>query len=64
LQKVLEYIRSGKNPGAKLECGGEQVSDKGYFIQSSIFSCVKDDMKIAHEEICSGFSCFHHDVFL
>jgi len=51
LQRVLEYIRSGKKSGAKLECGGEQVGDKGYFIQPTIFSDVKDDMKIAREEV-------------
>jgi len=51
LQKILEYIRSGKKAGAKLECGGEQITDKGYFIQPTIFSGVKDDMKIAREEI-------------
>jgi len=33
------------------------------FIQPSIFSGVKDDMKIAHEKVCSPFSCFNHDVF-
>jgi len=51
LKKILEYIRSGKKSGAKLECGGEQVGDKGFFIQPTIFSGVKDDMKIAREEI-------------
>ncbi|UJR26567.1 hypothetical protein I4U23_007888 [Adineta vaga] len=50
-ERVLEYIRSGKKAGAKLECGGESVGDKGYFIQPTIFSNVKDDMKIAREEI-------------
>ncbi|CAF2571916.1 unnamed protein product [Rotaria sp. Silwood2] len=51
LEAYYEYIQSGKEAGAKLECGGERIGDKGYFIQPTIFSDVKDDMKIAREEI-------------
>jgi acyl-CoA reductase-like NAD-dependent aldehyde dehydrogenase len=47
----LGYIESGKKEGAKLECGGERSGDKGYFIQPTIFSNVKDDMQIAREEV-------------
>jgi len=47
----LGYIESGKKGGAKLECGGERSGDKGYFIKPTVFSGVKDDMKIAREEI-------------
>jgi acyl-CoA reductase-like NAD-dependent aldehyde dehydrogenase len=53
----LSYIESGKKNGAKLECGGESVGDKGYFIQPTIFSGVEDDMQIAREEVQS-FSFF------
>jgi len=49
--KVLSMIESGKNDGAKLECGGQKASHKGYFIEPTVFSDVKDDMKIAREEI-------------
>ncbi|CAF4290586.1 unnamed protein product, partial [Rotaria sordida] len=35
-------------------CDGERVDNKGYFIKATIFSDVKDDMQIAHEEtICN-----------
>jgi aldehyde dehydrogenase (NAD+) len=34
-----------------LEYGGNRVGDKGYFIQPTIFSDVKDDMQIAREEV-------------
>jgi len=47
----LNYIDSGKKDGAKLEYGGNRVGDKGYFIQPTIFSNVKDDMQIAREEV-------------
>jgi len=49
--KILELIDSGKKEGAKLECGGARHGDKGYFIQPTVFSDVKDDMRIAKEEV-------------
>lgn len=49
--KILGYIKSGKEEGAKLMTGGERVGDKGYFIEPTVFADVKDDMKIAREEI-------------
>ena len=49
--KVLDLIESGKKEGAKLECGGGRHGDKGYFIQPTVFSDVKDDMRIAKEEV-------------
>ncbi|XP_018415754.1 PREDICTED: aldehyde dehydrogenase family 1 member A3 isoform X1 [Nanorana parkeri] len=49
--KVMEYIQSGKNEGAKLECGGSAVGERGLFIKPTVFSEVTDDMRIAKEEI-------------
>jgi len=49
--KVLGYIDAGKQGGAKLRCGGGRVGKKGYFIEPAVFTGVKDDMKIAREEI-------------
>jgi aldehyde dehydrogenase (NAD+) len=51
LEKVLGYIESGQREGAKLNCGGGRVGDKGYFVEPTVFSDVQDDMKIAREEI-------------
>ncbi|XP_062873591.1 aldehyde dehydrogenase, mitochondrial-like [Trichomycterus rosablanca] len=50
-QKILGYISSGKQEGAKLMCGGGVAADRGYFIQPTIFGDVQDGMKIAREEI-------------
>lgn len=50
-EKVMKYIRSGVESNATLECGGGQFGDKGYFIQPTVFSNVKDDMLIAQDEI-------------
>ena len=32
-EKVLSLIETGKKEGAKLECGGERMGSKGYFVQ-------------------------------
>jgi aldehyde dehydrogenase (NAD+) len=50
-EKVMSYIDSGREEGAKLVCGGDRVGDRGYFIQPTVFADVQDDMKIAREEI-------------
>lgn len=49
--KILDLIESGTKDGAKLECGGKRAGGKGYFIEPTVFSNVKDDMRIAREEI-------------
>ncbi|WP_281975042.1 aldehyde dehydrogenase family protein [Halobacillus litoralis] len=50
-QSVLGYIEQGKKEGARLVAGGEQVYDKGYFVEPTIFADVEDHMTIAREEI-------------
>ncbi|KAL2024078.1 hypothetical protein VTK56DRAFT_9858 [Thermocarpiscus australiensis] len=49
--RIMGYIKSGREEGAKVETGGERLGDKGYFIQPTIFSNVRPDMKIMREEI-------------
>ncbi|XP_067010826.2 aldehyde dehydrogenase 1A1-like [Anabrus simplex] len=49
--KVLGLIESGKREGAKVECGGNRLGDRGFFIQPTVFSNVSDNMRIAKEEI-------------
>ena len=50
-QKILRYVEAGKQEGANLMCGGERVGDRGYFVAPTVFADVKDEMKIAQEEI-------------
>jgi len=50
-KKILDLIESGKKEGAKLQCGGARHGSKGYFIEPTVFSDVKDNMRIAKEEI-------------
>lgn len=55
LQKVLSYIELGKEEGATLVCGGERLTEgeyaRGYFLQPTIFTDTKPDMRIVREEI-------------
>jgi aldehyde dehydrogenase (NAD+) len=52
-QKIEEYIASGKSEGARLTTGGGRPKDKtrGYFLQPTVFADVRNDMRIAREEI-------------
>lgn len=51
-KRILSYIDSGKQ-SAKLIAGGNaaKIDGKGFFIEPTIFGNVKNDMKIAQEEI-------------
>ena len=49
--KILGYIDSGKQEGAKLVTGGERCGERGYFIKPTIFDAVDNNMQIAREEI-------------
>ncbi|XP_050218363.1 aldehyde dehydrogenase family 2 member C4-like [Mercurialis annua] len=50
-EKILSYIDVGKREGATLLTGGKSVGNKGYYIEPTIFTDVKADMKIATDEI-------------
>jgi acyl-CoA reductase-like NAD-dependent aldehyde dehydrogenase len=49
--RVKGYLDVGKKEGAKVTVGGEAGAGKGYFVQPTLFSDVKNDMRIAREEI-------------
>ena len=51
LERVMSYIAAGKEEGARLVCGGEQVGTEGYYVQPTVFADVSNSMKIAQEEI-------------
>ncbi|XP_047170267.1 benzaldehyde dehydrogenase, mitochondrial-like isoform X2 [Vigna umbellata] len=40
-EKIMKYIRSGIESGAKLESGGQRVGSKGYYIEPTVFSNVQ-----------------------
>lgn len=51
VQRVMGYIQSGKQEGATVYLGGERHGDRGYYIQPTIFTDCKPNMKIMNEEI-------------
>jgi acyl-CoA reductase-like NAD-dependent aldehyde dehydrogenase len=55
LQKILSYVRIGKEQGAKVLAGGERDTEgakaKGFFLKPTVFGEVQPPMTIAQEEI-------------
>ena len=53
LERVTGYIDIGKTEGAEVVTGGDVASDlgDGYFVQPTVFAGVRNDMRIAQEEI-------------
>jgi aldehyde dehydrogenase (NAD+) len=55
LERVTGYLDAGKREGAKALTGGERNTakglERGYFVKPTVFTGVKNDMKIAREEI-------------
>ena len=51
--KIEEYIEAGSREGATLATGGGRPKglDKGWFLEPTIFAGVRNDMRIAREEI-------------
>ena len=49
--KIMKYIDLGKNEGATCVTGGGRFGERGYFIEPTLFTDVKDDMAIARDEI-------------
>jgi acyl-CoA reductase-like NAD-dependent aldehyde dehydrogenase len=49
--RVMKYIDAGKDSGAPLRLGGSRCGERGYFVEPTVFSGVRNDMRIAQEEI-------------
>lgn len=49
--RVMGYIKKGKEEGATVAMGGERHGTEGYFIQPTVFTNVKPNMTIAKDEI-------------
>ncbi len=49
--KIMDYVGYGKEDGAECVTGGQRFGEKGYFVEPTLFTGVKDDMRIAREEI-------------
>ena len=55
LERIMEFVDSGKREGAQLVTGGDPPADpalrQGFFIRPTVFDNVRQDMRIAREEI-------------
>jgi len=55
LERVTGYLAIGRQEGAKPLVGGERLTEgdyaKGFFVPPTVFADVKDEMRIAQEEI-------------
>ena len=55
LERVTGYFQDGLKQGATVLAGGRRKVDgalsEGYFVEPTVFGAVKDDMRIAREEI-------------
>ncbi|KAJ6453551.1 aldehyde dehydrogenase domain-containing protein [Mycena sanguinolenta] len=49
--RIMAYIESGKSDGATVHVGGNRHGKEGYFIEPTIFTNTREDMKIVKEEI-------------
>ncbi|KAJ8082691.1 hypothetical protein PM082_008547 [Marasmius tenuissimus] len=49
--RIMGYIDSGKEQGATVHLGGDRHGQEGYFINPTIFTDTRPDMKIVQEEI-------------
>ena len=58
-ERVTGYLAAGKKEGAKAVTGGgrPKALSKGYFVQPTVFTDVKPDMKVTREEIFGPVVC-------
>lgn len=47
----MNYVESGKQDGATVHLGGARYGKEGYFVQPTVFTNTKPDMRIVKEEI-------------
>ncbi len=51
LERIQRYVAIGREDGAELVLGGERHGEVGFFHEPTVFSGVRNDMRIAQEEI-------------
>ena len=49
--RVTGFLDSGRDQGAEFVTGGKRVGTSGYFVQPTVLSKARDDMKVVQEEI-------------
>ena len=51
LSRVTGYLDSGREQGATVVTGGARKGDKGYFVEPTVLTDTRPDMKVVREEI-------------
>lgn len=54
-KKILDYVDIAKSEGAELVLGGYAPSGSGFFVYPTIFTSVRNSMRVAQEEIFGPF---------
>ena len=61
LERVTGYLELGRAEGARTTAGGRRLQSgdlaKGYFVAPTVFADVRDDMRVAREEIFGPVAC-------
>lgn len=61
LDRVMGYVKTGSDEGAKLSLGGKRLTDpahaKGSFVEPTVFEHVDRDMRIFQEEVFGPVLC-------
>jgi aldehyde dehydrogenase (NAD+) len=61
LDRVTGYLEIGRSEGATVTAGGSRLVDgdlaSGYFVAPTVFAGVRDDMRVAREEIFGPVAC-------
>jgi len=55
--KVLGYLDSGREDGAKAVTGGKRSGERGYFVQPTVLTDTNPNMKVVREEIFGPVVC-------
>jgi acyl-CoA reductase-like NAD-dependent aldehyde dehydrogenase len=51
LERISRYVAIGRDEGAEVVLGGNRVGDRGFFHEPTVFTSVRNEMRIAQEEI-------------
>jgi aldehyde dehydrogenase (NAD+) len=61
LERVTGYLDAGRSEGARTTAGGRRLETddlaQGYFVAPTVFADVRDDMRVAREEIFGPVAC-------
>ena len=55
--RVTAYIKAGVEEGARVEVGGKQHGQRGYFVEPTVLTHTKPEMKVVREEIFGPVVC-------